>query len=194
MYCPKCGQNASDGQNFCKFCGTNLSIVLQALMRGTTPVKSLSETTAKILEDWFGGPPEPPLEVKRMKEIRGGVVTSLVGVGISIFLYFLMGAVSSLPDIQPEEALVIRSVWLGGLIPLCVGLGLLISGIFLHRAPKRSPSQGQPQSVRVVPTETQRTLPEPGVVIPPSVTEQTTYRLESPEPVPGERQREAERQ
>ncbi len=31
MYCPKCGTNNIDNASFCRACGTNLSLVPQAL-------------------------------------------------------------------------------------------------------------------------------------------------------------------
>ncbi len=47
------------------------------------------------------------------------MITSAVGLGISIFLYFLLGAVAA--GQQPQDAQIIRSVWLAGLIPFLVG-------------------------------------------------------------------------
>jgi hypothetical protein len=192
MYCPKCGQNSPEGQKFCKFCGTNLSLVSQTLLHGTTPGKGLPETWAKIIDDWFGERPEPPPEEKRLKDIRGGVVTTFTGIGICVFSYFFFGAVASSPAVPPDAAVIVQKIWLAGLVPLFVGLGLLINGLFLHRRPGQSVSQIPRQPARVAAPETQRVLSEPGVVIPPSVTEQTTHRLEPPNPVPLERQRQGE--
>ncbi|MBI3951137.1 MAG: hypothetical protein HY314_11870 [Acidobacteria bacterium] len=157
-------------------------------MRGSVPGKNLSETTAKILDDWFGEKPPPSPEEQRLKDIRGGVITTFVGLGISIFLYFFFTAVASSPQVPPEAAVIVQKIWLAGLIPLFVGLGLLINGLFLHGSRKRSASQGSWQSTHVAAPETRRALSEPGVIVPPSVTEQTTHRLESPGPVPPERQ------
>jgi len=183
MYCPKCGQSSPEDRKFCKYCGTNLSLVSQALVRGTVPSKNLSETTARILDDWFGKEPEPPPEEKRLKDIRGGVVTSFVGIGVSVFLYFFFGAVASSPSVPPDAAVIVQKIWLAGLVPLFVGLGLLINGLFLHGSRKPLAFHGARPPTRDAPRETQRALPEPGVAIPPSVTEQTTHRLESPSPV-----------
>lgn len=193
MYCPNCGQASPEDRNFCKFCGTNLRLVSEALLRGTVPPKSLSETTAKILEDWFGEEPEPPPEEKQFNAIRGGVITTCVGFGVSLFLYFLMRGVASSPNVDPGAIPIIQMVWLVGLIPFFIGLGLLINGLFFYKPPKRALPQVSSPPARVASPETQRALSEPGVTIPPSVTEQTTHRLESPAPVRPERERERER-
>jgi len=182
MYCPNCGQTSPADRKFCKYCGANLSLVSQALRHGTVPGKSLSETTAKILDDWFGKEPEPP-EEKRLKDIRGGVITTLVGVGVTVFLYLFFSAVASSPAVPPDAAVIVEKIWLAGLIPFLIGLGLLFNGFFLHRPAERRASSTLRQPTPVGPAETQRALPEPGVAIPPSVTEQTTHRLESPSPV-----------
>lgn len=88
------------------------------------------ETYQKMLEG-SSGSAEAVQELIREEESRrerrraeglrlglklGGLITSVAGVGVGVFLYFL----------EPETA-----VWVVGVIPLLVGLVLAIYGFFL---------------------------------------------------------------
>jgi hypothetical protein len=193
MYCPHCGQPSPEDRKFCKFCGTNLGVVSLALTQSAVPPKNLSEATTKILDDWFSHKPAPAPEERRLKDIRGGVITSFTGMGICIFLYFFFGAVASNPRVPSEAAMIIQRIWLAGLIPFFVGVGLILNGILFHKPTTQSFPPASRQPTRLAAPETQRGLSTPGVVIPPSVTEQTTHRLEPARQPPPERQREPDR-
>ncbi len=54
-------------------------------------------------------------EVKRMNEIKGGVITSAVGIGAMIFLYFFLGAVGA--NEGGKDAVILGRIWLAGLVP-----------------------------------------------------------------------------
>ncbi|RMG50049.1 MAG: zinc ribbon domain-containing protein, partial [Acidobacteria bacterium] len=101
MYCPNCGQASPDDRRFCKFCGTNLGLVSEALSRGRVSNTNLSDATAQIIEQWFGEKPDPPPGKRQLNDIRSGVITTFVGIGLSAFLYFLMEAVASSSHIDP---------------------------------------------------------------------------------------------
>jgi hypothetical protein len=69
-------------------------------------------------------------EVKRYNEIKAGVIVSSVGVGVSIFLFFLMQAIASQ---NPRDAEILTRVWLAGVIPFMVGIALIINGVVVSK-------------------------------------------------------------
>ncbi len=82
----------------------------------------------------------PTAEERREKAISRGVKTFFTGIGISIFLYFLVNAIIVSGEANPSEALLLRAVWMVGLIPTFAGLGRLLSGLCMRRdsLPERS--------------------------------------------------------
>ncbi len=90
MFCPACGLQINDDLKFCKQCGANLRGVRDAMTSNSTQGKSdgsknwwedIAHAHA-IRELGIGVSPEE----KRIKEIKGGVITSAVGIGMMIFL------------------------------------------------------------------------------------------------------------
>ena len=183
MFCPKCGSTQSDELKFCKSCGANLGNVREALTTGEAPPKfdwsktwvaemlqSSEEAVRKEkeLERLKGITPE----VKRRNEIKAGVITTLAGLGAMIFLYFFMAAVAN--NESGGEAEIVRRVWLAGIVPFLVGIGLLFNGIFLNKPSLRS--QAQPPSPSQLPARPTNQLAESsGTDF--SVVEHTTARL-----------------
>jgi len=88
---------------------------------------------AKEIQEWMRGTPEE----RRINEIKGGVITSLAGVGLMIFLYFFLDLVAK-RDGDSEE--IVRSLWMVGIIPILVGIGLLI---WRHSRKSRRKQQSQ---------------------------------------------------
>ncbi len=104
MLCPRCASNQSDEIKFCTSCGANLQAVREAL-DAPDPARNLIGATrgwpkcscrARLpkyasaeMERRLGITPE----VKRYNEIKAGVIVSCVGIGMAIFLFFLMQAV-----------------------------------------------------------------------------------------------------
>ena len=144
MFCPQCGSTQPDELNFCKSCGANLGVVREAVQTGHAPGKidwnktwvaemfaSSEESVrrAKEIERLQGKTPE----VKRRNEIKAGVIVSSVGLGVSIFLYFLMEGIILSGDIKPGDEFILGRVWLAGVIPFLVGLALIINGAFVSR-------------------------------------------------------------
>jgi hypothetical protein len=115
-------------------------------------------------------------EIKRLNEIKGGVITSFVGIGVMIFLYFLLGAIAAQED--PQTAEILRRVWLAGIIPFFVGLAITFNGIFISQRIvelKRRQAQAPPQPTPIAaPSAAQLSEPPAGF----SVTEQTTRRIQ----------------
>lgn len=169
MFCPGCGFQVNDDLKFCRQCGANLRGVREAMTSRSTGEKfDWSKTwvadmflTEEERERQRGVTPEQKLlneEKKRLDEIKGGVITSLVGVGVMIFLYFFLDVVArGKPD---EKAEIIRSVWMVGIIPFLVGVGLLINGFFVSRRlvklkeQQLQTSMSQPQTPTALPAKT----------------------------------------
>ncbi|HKP14085.1 MAG TPA: DUF6249 domain-containing protein [Blastocatellia bacterium] len=72
-------------------------------------------------------------EEKRYNEIKGGVVTSCVGIGIMIFLYVIMRGIILSGQNPPGDAEILGRVWVAGMIPFFVGVGRLVSGLFVRK-------------------------------------------------------------
>ena len=143
MFCPQCGAKQTDELRFCKLCGANLHAVRQAVATRETDEEKfdwsktwvaemfLSESERKKrgleLAQQCGETPE----VKRYNEIKAGVITSCVGVGASIFLYFFMQGVILSGQNPPGENEILSRIWLAGIVPFLIGLGLICNGLFV---------------------------------------------------------------
>jgi hypothetical protein len=144
MFCPQCGNNQSDDLKFCKTCGTNLNNVRQVVTLRDVPEDFnwsktwvaemfLSEAERKVRaqenERRLGITPE----IKRFNEIKAGVITSSVGVALMIFLYFLMQGIITGGKVTFEEASILSKIWIAGVIPFFVGMGLMINGTYVSK-------------------------------------------------------------
>jgi hypothetical protein len=144
MFCPQCGANQSEELKFCNLCGANLQAVRQAVAaRGETGEKFdwsktwvadmfLSEEERKRRAHHLEHERGETAEVKRYNEIKAGVITSCVGLGASIFLFFFMrGIILSSPHSPDNE--ILSRIWIAGLVPFLIGLGIIINGIFISK-------------------------------------------------------------
>jgi hypothetical protein len=144
MFCPQCGANQSEELRFCNLCGANLQAVRQAVQTSASGDKfewsktwvaemMLSETERKKrlaeIEEQRGITPE----VKRYNEIKAGVITSCVGVAVMIFLFVLMQGVIASGQNPPGDNEILRVIWVAGMIPFMIGLGLIINGVFVSK-------------------------------------------------------------
>jgi hypothetical protein len=199
MFCPQCGSNQSDEVKFCKACGANLHSVRQAVAAREAEEKFdwsktwvaemlLSESERKKrgqeVERESGVTPE----VKRYNEIKSGVITACVGIGVTVFLYVFMQGLILSGQVPPHEAEIVRRLWAVGVIPFMVGIGLLINGLFVSKrlveAAKRearpAPEVGAAaERPGLRPADTAEFIPADY-----SVTEGTTKHLSSPRPKP----------
>jgi hypothetical protein len=194
MFCPKCGSTQSDELRFCKVCGANLFAVRQVVDNRETIEKSdwgnnwvadvvhtqeESKRRKEEIERRRGLTPEVKL---RYDEIKAGVITGTVGIGIAIFLYVFMHGIILSGNVTPSTAEILSRLWIAGVLPLFVGISLTINGLFVskklveiaRRASQTSPNSLEgdlnPQSLRAA--DTNEFLPS-GF----SVTEQTTKHL-----------------
>src|SRR5215218_4100105 len=144
MFCPRCGSTQSDDIRFCKSCGANILAVRQAVDSPKTSGKFewkdtwLSEMMMSSreavrheaeLERLQGITPE----VKRRNEIKAGVITASVGVGVMILLIVLMQGIILSGKVDAGAAEILSRVWIAGIIPVFVGLALIINGVFVTK-------------------------------------------------------------
>jgi hypothetical protein len=134
-------------------------------------------------------------EDKLLNEIKGGVITSFVGLGVMVFLRLFLGVLAD--QKAPGDAEILRSVWLAGIIPFMVGLGLIFNGLFItRRILKRKEEQASKaiQSSKAPAAFPAKTTNHLAIdTAPPSgahVTEDTTAHL--PEPVAAPQRRETD--
>ena len=192
MLCPRCTSNQGDDIKFCTSYGANLQAVREVLdapegkkfdwsntwVADMFMSGQMAEARKVEMERRLGITPE----VKRYNEIKAGVIVSCVGIGVSIFLFFIMHAIAAQ---NPRDAELLNSIWLAGVIPFMVGLALIINGLVVSK-----------KMVQVIEREQQRNTPlsegmparglraaDTSEFIPTnfSVTDQTTRHLESTE-------------
>jgi len=200
MYCPGCGLQTNDELKFCRQCGANLRGVRETMLSRSTEEKfDWSKTWVAemfLSEDEQRrrrgvSPEEARLkeEEKRINEIKGGIITSLVGIGVIIFFYFFFDVVAKTES--GDDAEIIRRLWLIGIIPFLIGVGLLINGLFVsRRLVKLKEQQAQaalpaaPTPVAILARTTDQLIAEAAPAAGFSVTENTTAHLPQPVPAP----------
>ena len=198
MICPRCSSTQSDDVKFCKFCGANLQAVRDAL-ETREPEKKFDWSNTWVAEMFMSAEAQEfrkqEMErrmgitptVKRYKEIKAGVIMSSIGIGVAIFLFVFMQGI--IHKVDPDEAEILRRLWVAGVIPFFVGLALIINGMVVSKRlaeiqegdRKRSgPLEGQASDPRELrPADTNEFIP-PNF----SVTEQTTRHLSGVEQNP----------
>lgn len=184
---------------------TNLKIekVSDEVARAMEKVKQEIAHTAEDHREWHRERAvhkrkEKTAEQRREKHLTAGLVTMFSGVGLSIFLYFLSGAiVLKLPpdvaaDIPFELGPVIRVAWMVGLIPALTGFGRVIAGVTIRRdrqaeiaSPSATPLRiGEPfenpldQQPAFVPRHDDEATEFAPLSVPGSITDRTTNILE----------------
>ena len=144
MFCPQCGIAQSDDLKFCKSCGANLLAVRQAVAtRGSEEKFEWNKTwvadmllsgeeqvrRAHELDRLRGITPE----TRRYNEIKAGVITSVVGIALMIFLAIFMEGIIIGGKVPADTAAILSRLWVAGIFPLLVGIGLLINGVFVSK-------------------------------------------------------------
>jgi len=195
MFCPQCGIQVNEDLRFCKQCGANLYGVREIMSgkgRGNFDWSKTWVAEMFLSEEERERQKGITPEEKRYNEIKGGVIASCVGLGVMIFLYFFMGAVATVAARKnPEAAEILRYLWVAGVIPFLVGVGLISNGLFVSKRIvelKRQQIQMPPTPLPVgAPTAPQLSEPSAPPLSGFSVTEPTTTRLQEARPVPPRR-------
>jgi hypothetical protein len=196
MFCPQCGSTQYDELNFCKSCGVNLDAVRQAAAMRPTGEKFdwsrtwvaemfLSEGERKRRNEQIDRERGITPEMKRRTEIKAGVITSSVGMGVTIFLYVFMQGLILSGHPSPSDAAILSRVWVAGVIPFFVGVALIINGLFVSKRHTELARQGAESGQDILmgdgETPALRSA-DTAEFIPPSfgVTEGTTKHLSDP--------------
>jgi hypothetical protein len=190
VFCPQCGSNQSDDIKFCKACGGNLSAVRQAVAMREIPEKFdwsktwvaemfLSEAERERRKEQIELQRGITPQVKREKELKAGIITSFVGIGVSIFLYVIMQGVILTLHNPGSEVEILSRVWVAGVIPFFIGLGVILASLIAGRSTRKQittdPLEGRSTYQSLPPGD-----PERFAATPFSVTDQTTRQLEDP--------------
>src|SRR5215475_10255839 len=193
MFCPACGLQVNDDLKFCKQCGANLRGVRDAMTSNPTEGKpDWSKTLwadiahAHAMRE-FGIGVSP--EEKRIKEIKGGVITSFVGIGVMIFLHSFFDVVTR--GNYDHFAEMLRSLWLVGIFPFLIGISIIFNGLFIsRRLVKLKEQQSQPatptsQAPAALPAKTtDQLVANAAQPAGHSVTEDSTLHLTEPVATP----------
>lgn len=194
MFCPQCGTETHEQLKFCKQCGTNLRRVQGVLSKGGAGFKGSeamdwNRVALEEYEEERARKRKKTPEEKRLNEIKGGVITTCVGLGVTVFLYFLFSAIA---NTAPEaERDLFRAIPVAGLIPFLIGLGIIFNGLFISKRivelrRRQEQAAPTPRLFPVADTAAAPHLPEPDqqAINDFSVTEPTTTRLGERVPAP----------
>lgn len=194
MFCPQCGSTQSDELKFCKSCGANLQALRQIMasresdekfdwsktwlaemfMSGEDAVKHQA-----VIESLQGMTPDE----KRRREIKAGVITSSVGLGLMILLFVLMEGIIAGGRVSDAATAILSRLWIVGIIPLLVGAALIINGMFVSERGNDLPVPDDPDTKELIepaganylsPADTNNLTGGASF----SVTDQTTRHLE----------------
>ena len=201
MYCPKCGANQTDELKFCNLCGANLYAVRKVVdtrETGETGEKFdwsktwvsemfLSDEERKKRKRQLECESNTTPEEKRANDIKGGIITSCAGIALMIFLFVFMRGLIKSGVIAPEVEEILSHVWIAGIFPFMVGIGLMIYGFgFSKRLSKVSEKEAQARPDAMegeAPRPSLRSADTTEFITPDfSVTEETTKHLKSSRP------------
>ena len=142
MTCPRCNSNQSDDVKFCTVCGANLAAVRQALVGASEDFDWSKTWLAEMfmshaeqkrrraaIEVASGLTPE----VKRLNEIKAGVITTSVGIALTAFLFIFMQGLVLNSGVTSDAAVILTRLWAVGLIPCFVGVALIINGVVVSK-------------------------------------------------------------
>lgn len=147
IFCPVCATQTADDINYCKQCGANLRGVRQGLMSREPDerfdwsktwlaemVMSEAERRKRQAVEELSDHPEDlaAAEIRRLNELKAGVITISVGIGIAIFLWMLLGAIADgVAASDPNRANILRHIWAAGIIPIMIGGALIVNSVFV---------------------------------------------------------------
>ena len=196
MFCPQCGSTQNNELKFCKSCGVNLDAVRQApalrdpgekfdWSRTWVAEMFLSESERKRRNEQIQRERGITPEMKRYTEIKAGVITSSVGVGLMIFLYFLMQGIILSGQNPASDAAILSRIWIAGVIPFLVGLALIVNGLFVSKRLVEIARREEKSRENILKSAEETPAlrsADTAEFIPPSfgVTEGTTKHLSSP--------------
>lgn len=198
MFCPSCGLEERQSNQFCRACGSNLSIVRGALekpdnitqsavtardeigraiatkIRETSKLSDFAEVAEDLLpeiEKFLESPEE-----KRLRRIRNGTILTSIGLGAAI-------AFSMISFFFKDDFMIFAGM---GVVAFSIGLSLILNAMLFtvpkKRLPDRSPKADAQRELDAQ-TTNELVLPQSREVF-SSVTESTTRHLKEKQPLP----------
>lgn len=191
MFCPQCGTETREALKFCKQCGVNLRRVQGVMSKGGggfQPRLDQVNWEREALEEQREKRKRSP-EEKRLNEIKGGVITTCLGLGVMGFFNVLFEAIAN--NANTSQANILRSLWAVGLVPFLIGLGVLLNGLFVSKKIvelKRQQKQDREQPFFPAAPDTSPVprLSDPSSIVDQAsisdygITESTTTKLREP--------------
>ena len=198
MFCPSCGLEEKQSNQFCRACGSNLNAVRTALERPdsitasavsardeigraiaakileTKSAKELARVTEEVLpeiEKFLESPAE-----KRLRRVRSGTTVASIGLGAAIAFAIVASVIDS-------DLLILAGL---GVVTFLIGLSLVINGL-LFTVPRKvlsdksSDAWSQRELDAAESSTNQLVLPESNNIF-SSVTEHTTRHLKEKQP------------
>ena len=203
MFCPECGMEDMQANQFCRACGTDLRRVRFAVespdgvtasamsareelgravamkireLQGAEELSTVTEDVLPEIEKFLESPEE-----KRLRRMRTGMIISSVGLGAAIGISAVSAAMKD-PDVIFLAGL--------GIVAFFIGIGFILNGVFLtvprRNLPDRSSDANRQRELDGVGASftSELKLPEqPADVFPSTVTEHTPQHLTEKEPV-----------
>lgn len=121
------------------------------------------------------------------------MITSSVGLSLMIFLSFLFDAIAT--TVHGPEANILRNLWVVGLVPFLIGLGIIFNGFFIGRRIVELKRQQEQRDQQLPLFSTPNTSPVARLVEPShspvsdfSIAEPTTTKLREPVAAPSPRE------
>ena len=191
MFCPQCGSTQSDELKFCKSCGANLHALRQVMATRDDekfdwsktwvaemfmPGEEATKYQARI-EELRGLTPE----VKRRREIKAGIITASVGLGLMILLFVLMGGIIASGRTSEAAAQILARLWIVGVLPLLVGGALVFNGMFISKRSELPAGEttGEPDELEAPAARNYLSPVDTNdLAMPFSVTDRTTRHLQ----------------
>jgi hypothetical protein len=194
MFCPQCGSTQSDELKFCKSCGANLHALRQVM--ATRDAEGKFDWSKTWVADMFMSvgedgssrvsqvDPGMTPEMKRQREIKAGVITASVGIGLMILLFVLMTGIIAGGRVSDAAAEILSRLWIVGVIPFMVGAALIFNGMFVGRNTKQLASARETPNTKELSSDPVENYLPPadtndlGTGGPFSVTDETTRQLQ----------------
>jgi hypothetical protein len=214
MFCPSCGSEERQASQFCRACGTDLRVVRIGLERPdsiTASAISAREEIGRAVAEKIREMEDPrymrrfaqyvlpridkfleSYEEKRLRRLRSGVVTALIGLAVGIPAGLLLPYLPYAP--KTDFVIFLGYILVFSAVAFATGLGLLINGLLFSRPRKgvedhsaqarvqnlldeeySPPARSSGQTPPSFRSQTTSNLAQP----PGSVTEQTTHHLKN---------------
>lgn len=153
MFCPTCGSEERQASQFCRACGVDLRAVRVSLERpdsitasavtareeigrafadrirtldGSKEWSTVAEEVLPEIEKFLESPEE-----KRLRRLRAGVVTGLIGLGTALPALALTSVITG------EELFLLFMAFGLGVVTFAIGLALVLNGLLFTR-PRKS--------------------------------------------------------